>query len=268
MLLILRSKVLTELIWKFFMTIIYEINPPKIPKGKSLSEDEIDSVLVNLKQRVADIAKSCDGIHITESVLGTTRVSPIATGSILRKQHPDLKITVSMRVIDKDTDAIERYVDDVIDAGLDCILVLKGDPSQDNPTDSGLAPSHVVRFLHEKNYSDKIKLFLSLPSNPNFAKIKRKVEAKPVGFMTQVIHSVEQVSRISNELKPKGFRIIPCVLLPSEKNSKSAEFLKLDWSSYKDRIHEFINEIHDISGDVLITSPNDFGYAKEVLEKI
>ena len=250
------------------MTIIYEINPPKIPKGKSLSEEEIDSLLVNLNQRVSDIVKNCDGIHLTESVLGTTRISPITVGKILRKQHPNLKITVSMRVIDKDTDAIERYANDVINAGLDGILVLKGDPSQDNPTDSGLAPSHVVRYLHEKKYSERVKLFLSLPSNPNFDKIKRKVEAKPVGFMTQVIHSAEQVSRISNELKPRGFQIIPCVLLPSEKNAKSAEFLKLDWSNYKDRINEFINEIHDISGDVLITSPNDFGFAKEILEKL
>ena len=86
--------------------------------------------------------------------------------------------------------------------------------------------------------------------------------------MTQVIHSAKQVVRISNELKPKGFQIIPIVLLPSEKNVKSTEFLELDWSGYKDRVSEFIHEIHEISGDVLITSPNDFGFAKEVLSKL
>ena len=250
------------------MTIVYEINPPKVPKGESLSADKIDSLLSKLKERVSDISKSCDGIHLTESVLGISRVSPIITADILRREHPHLQITISMRVIDKDLKAIENYVDDAISAKVDGILVLKGDPSQDNPMDSGLAPSQVVKHLEEKNYSGKIKLFLSLPNNPNFDKIKKKVDAMPVGFMTQVIHSVEQVKRICDELKPKGFRIMPCILIPSDKNSKSAEFLKLDWSSYKDRINEFINEIHQISGDVLITSPNDFGFAKEVLGKL
>ena len=249
------------------MTINYEINPPKVHE-KEFSPQEIDALLEKTVQRVSDIAKFCDGIHITESVLGARRLSPIITGNVLKKLHPDLKITVSMRVIDKDIDAIEQYVNDVIAANLDGILVLKGDPSQTNPIDSGLAPSHVVRYLHEKNYAEKIRLFLSIHNNPNFEKIKRKVEAKPIGFVTQVIHSIQQVSRICEELKPKGFQIVPIVLLPSEKNVKSAEFLKLNWSSYEGNLKEFIHEVHDIAGDVLLTSPNDFGFAKEVLGKL
>lgn len=249
------------------MTINYEINPPKVHE-KEFSIQEANELLEKTIQRVSDIAKYCDGIHITESVLGMRRLSPIITGSILKKLHPDLKITVSMRVIDKDIDGVERFVDDAIGANLDGILVLKGDPSKENPTDSGLAPSHVIRYLHEKNYADKIRLFLSIHNNPNFEKVKRKIDVKPVGFVTQVVHSVEQVSRICNELKPKGFQIVPIVLIPSEKNVKSAEFLNLNWSNYKDKITDFIHEIHDIAGDVLITSPNDFGRAKEVLEKL
>ena len=249
------------------MTINYEINPPKVHE-KEFSPQEIDALLEKTVQRVSDIAKFCDGIHVTESVLGARRLSPIITGNVLKKLHPELKVTVSMRVIDKDIDEIEQYVNDVITANLDGILILKGDPSQNNPTDSGLAPSHVVRYLYEKNYSDKIRLFLSIHNNPNFEKIKRKVEAKPIGFVTQVIHSADQVSRICNELKPKGFQIVPIILLPSEKNVKSAEFLKLNWSGYKDNLSEFIHQVHDIAGDVLLTSPNDFGFAKEVLGKL
>lgn len=250
------------------MTVIYEINPPKIPKGETLTSEQTDSLLANLKERVAAIADSCDGIHITESVLGIPRVSPITTGKVLKKLHPNLKITISMRVIDKDFESIIHFIDEAIVAKFDGVLVLKGDPSQENPTDSGLAPSEVVKKLNDARRADRINLYLSIPSKPNFEKIKKKVDAKPVGFMTQVIHSADQVSRICDELKPKGFGIIPCVLLPSDKNSKSAEFLKLDWSSYKDRINEFVNEIHDIAGDVLITSPNDFALAKDVLEKL
>lgn len=250
------------------MTIIYEINPPKIPKGEKLSEEQIDSLLATLKERVAAIADNCDGIHITESVLGIPRVSPITAGVVLKKLHPKLKITISMRTIDKDFNSIIHFIDKAIVSKFDGVLVLKGDPSQENPMDSGLAPSDVIKKLKEAKRADRINLYLSLPSKPNFEKIKKKVDAKPVGFMTQVIHSAEQVSRICDELKPKGFGIIPCVLLPSEKNSKSAEFLKLDWSNYKDRIDEFVNEVHDIAGDVLITSPNDFALAKDVLGKL
>jgi len=57
-------------------------------------------------------------------------------------------------------------------------------------------------------------------------------------------------------------------LLPTEKNENSAKFLELDWSGYKENPANFIKQIHSISGDVLITSPNDFAFAKETLKKI
>ena len=47
-------------------------------------------------------------------------------------------------------------------------------------------------------FDKKIDLFLSLPSNPDFEKIQKKIDAEPTGFITQVIHSVEQVSKISD----------------------------------------------------------------------
>ena len=86
--------------------------------------------------------------------------------------------------------------------------------------------------------------------------------------MTQVIRSVNQVQRISERLRPQGFRVIPCILLPSEKNEGSAKFLNLDWSEYKKNPTDFIKEIHKIAGDVLITSPSDFTFAKETLKKL
>ena len=56
--------------------------------------------------------------------------------------------------------------------------------------------------------------------------------------------------------------------MPFEKNKKSAEFLKMDWSSYQENVVEFIKKIHDITGDILITSPNDFKGALETLKKL
>jgi 5,10-methylenetetrahydrofolate reductase len=248
------------------MAVIYEINPPKIPDNTS--DDEINSLLSKLLQRVSEISSLCDGIHVTDSVLGTRRVSALTTGKLLKTIHPYLQITISMRVRDKDMNLIKQIVQESIDSELDGILVLKGDPSKENPTDSGLIPSGVVRQLNELGYDKKTNFFLSLPSNPNFEKIRKKITAAPKGFMTQVIHSAEQVQRISDKLRPKGFRVIPCILLPTEKNKNSAKFLELDWSSYKESPANFIKQIHDIAGDVLITSPNDFAFAKETLKKI
>ena len=55
---------------------------------------------------------------------------------------------------------------------------------------------------------------------------------------------------------------------PSQNNLKSAEFLKIDWSNYKENVVGFINEIHSITDDILITSPNDFKRAYETISKL
>ena len=250
------------------MAVIYEINPPKIPHGEDESGDGVKVLLEKLQQRVSDISSICDGIHITDSVLGTRRISALTAGKILKKNHPQLQITISMRVRDRDMKTVKETVRRSIEIGLDGILVLKGDPSKDKPYDSGLIPSRVVKDLNESEFAEKIDFFLSLPSNPNFEKIQKKILAHPTGFMTQVIHSEQQVRRISEKLKSHRFHIIPCVLLPSEKNVSSAKFLNLDWSEYKANPAEFIKEIQQIAGDVLVTSPSDFTFARETLKQI
>lgn len=250
------------------MTIIYEINPPKISEGMDESSDEVKESVEKLVRRVSDISPLCGGIHITDSVLGTRRVSALTTGKILKNNHPHLKITISLRVRDRDMNAIKETVRRSIEMRLDGILILMGDPSKDNQHNSGLVPSQVVKELNRSEFAGKTSFFLSLPSNPNFEKIQKKVASHPAGFMTQVIRSVNQVQRISERLRPQGFRVIPCILLPSEKNEGSAKFLNLDWSEYKKNPTDFIKEIHKIAGDVLITSPSDFTFAKETLKKL
>ena len=250
------------------MTIRYELNPPKLPKDEELSNDELENLLGKLKQRVFELNQSCDGIHITDSVLGTKRISPITASEAIRKDFPNLQIIISLRVRDKDLTEIEKLVGDAINLRLNGILILKGDPSVENPRDSGLIPSQVVKHLKELGFGEKIDLFLSLPVNPDFNKIQKKIDAKPRGFITQVIASTDQVTNIVDALKAHSFRIIPIVLFPSQKNLKSAEFLKLDWSNYQDNVLDFIKNVHNITGDVLITSPNDFNGVRMTLRKL
>jgi len=240
------------------MTVRYEINPPKI-------SDDGQDVRNVLFERIETISSVCNGIHLTDSVLGIPRVSPFEIAKQIRESNKNIKLTCSLRVRDKNLNNIEKIVQESVGT-VDGILVLMGDKSHTTSDTAELVPSQVVKALNDNGLSKKIELFLSIPSNPNFTKIQKKIEAKPTGFFTQVIHSKNQIEKISDELN--DFKIIPCLLLPSENNLKSAKFLKIDWSNYKEDILGFINEIHSITGDVLITSPNDFKRAYETISKL
>jgi len=198
-------------------------------------------------------------------VLGIPRVSPFEIAKQIRESDKNIKLTCSLRVRDKNLNDIEKIVQESIGT-VDGILVLMGDKSDTTSDTVELVPSQVVKTLNDNGLGKKIELFLSIPSNPDFAKIQKKIDAKPAGFFTQVIHSKEQIEKISDKLN--DFKIIPCLLLPSHKNSKSAEFLKIDWSDYKENIVGFINEICGMTDDILITFPNDFKRAYETISKL
>ena len=75
------------------MAVIYEINPPKISdNGERLEK---------LYSRIEQMSKVCNGIHLTDSVLGIERISPIIIATESKRKIPDLNITISLRVIDK-----------------------------------------------------------------------------------------------------------------------------------------------------------------------
>jgi len=243
------------------MTIRYEANPPKI-----LPEINTDESIIKFIKKIKIISKKCDAVHLTENVLGFQRVSPIKVGEIIRTEIPDLPITVSLRVRDKNEKEISEFVNNCISIGISGILILMGDPSQSGKQDSGQIPSTVVKRLREQGIGSQIDLYLSISNKPNFAKITKKIEANPKGFMTQVIQNLEQVQNLADNLKE--FSIIPIILFPSEKNEKSAKFLNLDLSKYSQKFEELVRKTHKITGDVLITSPSDFNGLSEFLEKL
>ena len=242
------------------MTIRYEANPPKI-----LPDVDTNESIVKFLEKIKTISKKCDAIHLTENVLGYQRVSPIEVGKIIRKEIPDIPITVSLRVRDKSEKEISEFVENCISIGFSGILALMGDPSQTGKSDLGQIPSTIVKRLKEQGIDSKIDLYLSISNEPDFSKIRKKLEANPKGFITQVVQNLEQVQNLSDNLK--GFSVIPIILFPSEKNQKSAKFLNLDFSSYSQGFEEFVKKVHNITGDVLITSPSDFNGLNEFLEK-
>lgn len=241
------------------MTIRYEANPPKIVPDADVSE-----LIDKFVDKIKIISKKCDAIHLTENVLGFQRMSPIEAGKIIKKEIPDLPITVSLRVRDKEEKEVIEFVEECISIGFDGILVLMGDPSQYGKEDSELIPSGTVKILKEKGFDSKIDLYLSISNKPNFEKIGKKIDAKPKGFMTQVVQNLEQVQRLDDNLK--GFNIIPIILYPSQKNEKSAKFLKLDLEEYSKDFKDFVSKTHEITRDVLLTSPSDFNGLNEFLD--
>ena len=245
---------------KPIMTIRYEINPPKI-------SDDGQNARNVLFERIKMISSVCNGIHLTDSVLGIPRVSPFEIAKQIRESDKNIKLTCSLRVRDRNLNDIEKIVQRSIGT-VDGILVLMGDKSDTVLNKDELVPSQVVKTLNDNGLGKKTELFLSIPSNPDFAKITKKIDARPAGFVTQVIHSNDQIERIVGYLGPIGFKIIPCLLLPSKNNVKSAEFLKIDWSNYENDVVGFINKIHSVTDDILITSPNDFKRAYETISKL
>lgn len=250
------------------MTIRYEINPPRVIEDKVLSHKEVQASLKRVQKRITRISNLCDGIHLTDSVLGVPRISPITTGAIIRSDGIKMDITASLRVRDRNITALTQSVYDAILLGLDGLLILKGDEPPKGPKDSKLVPSDVVRHFKDLGFGKNLDFFLSIPADPDFDKITKKISAEPTGFVTQVIQSKDQVFRIVDRLKPQGFKIIPCIMIPSENNARSARMLGIEFSRYEESVLDFIAEIYKLTKDVLITSPNDFAAATKILAGI
>ena len=250
------------------MAVRYEINPPRVIQNRVLSHKEVRGSLTRVKQRITQASKFCDGIHLTDSVLGVPRISPITTGAMIRDDGLKLDITASLRVRDRNITALTQSVYDAVLLGLDGLLILKGDEPPKGPKDSKLVPSDVVRHFKELGFDKNLDFFLSIPTNPDFEKIQKKIDAQPKGFVTQVIQSPDQVFRLVDNLKPQGFRVIPCIMVPSVNNAKSAKMVGIDFAKYEENTLDFISEIHKATRDILITSPNDFKSAIKILANL
>ena len=250
------------------MTVTYELNPPKVIQDTVLSHQELQESVDRFRAKAVEIGKVCDSIHVTDSVLGIPRISPITAGFFIKNSNNKIKISASIRVRDRNQTAITQTLCDAILLNLNGVLILKGDPTPTGPKHSGLVPSEVVKQFNEQGFNKKIDLYLSISSNPDFEKIHKKIEAQPKGFVTQVVRSIDQVTKIVDKLKPQGFKIIPCVLLASDLNQKSAKMLNLDWSNYRKDVVGFVREVNKIAGNVLLSSPNDFNEAVKVLKSL
>lgn len=260
----------------------YEVNPPRLP-ADSPGEPraaEAARLLEGVERRISDLSGSCprcDAVHVTESVLGTRRLSPIATARRIGEIAPRLSMTVTMRTRGRSLGDAIAFAGRAASEGVGGILVVMGDPPRGGADAGGapgrpppLAPSRAAAGMRGAAAAAGIDLFLSAagPAAAGDAAMRAKIAARPAGFFTQVVSSVEEVARIRGSLAPMGFRVVPIVLVPSEANRGSAKFLGLDWSGYERDPAGFIGGVHAEAGDVLVTSPSDFAAARDALASL
>lgn len=252
------------------MIISYELNPPKILPNNYFSYSDISSNIENVKKKVMILDEYINCLHFTDSVLGIPRLSSITMASIIKKYNAKMKISCSVRTRDRNLISMYQTISDSILLNIESLLIILGDqPRNYLENQELLKPSKVVQQLNSQEFNRSIKLNLSIPNKiRNINTIKRKIDAKPNAFVTQSIESLTDLENIIDQVRPFDIKVVACIMVPSEKNKKSAELIGLNWKEYEKEPIEFIKNSGKIADEVLITSPNHFALATEILKEL
>ncbi|MDR4511311.1 MAG: hypothetical protein MRJ93_06340 [Nitrososphaeraceae archaeon] len=252
------------------MIVNYELNPPKILPNKYFDHSRLYYDIETVKKKIRLIEKYVNGIHFTDSVLGVPRLSSITMTSIIKKFVNTVKISCSVRTRDRNFTSMYQLVTDSILLEIDSLLILLGDESIDGPKNNNpLKPSQFVSESNKNGFTKHIKMNLSFPNKiKNYNLINQKIAAKPYAFVTQSIQSLNELGNIVDFVKPFNIKVIACIMLPSEKNKRSANAIGLDWKEYEKEPIDFINHAGKLADEVLLTSPNHFSLAENLLKTL
>jgi hypothetical protein len=137
---------------------------------------------------------------------------------------------------------------------------------------SGLKPTSILSFLNDKKYNNSIHLNLSVPSKityyHNRSLLEKKIEARPYSWVTQLISSLSDLGEIVDVAKSVKIKVVACIMVPSDKNRRSADIIGLDWKEYKKNPVDFIKAAGNLADEVLISSPNNFKAGIELLRSL
>lgn len=252
------------------MIISYELNPPKILPNDYFSYSNLLNDLENVKNKAMILEEYINCLHFTDSVLGIPRLSSITMASIIKKNNAKMKISCSVRTRDRNLTSMYQTISDSILLNIESLLIILGDqPKNDLAIQELLKPSKVVNQFNTQEFNKSIKLNLSIPNKiQNIKTIKGKIDAKPNAFVTQSIESLEDLENIIDQIRPFDIKVIACIMIPSEKNKRSADLIGLNWKEYEQEPIEFIKNCGKIADEVLITSPNHFALATEILKEL
>jgi 5,10-methylenetetrahydrofolate reductase len=256
------------------MNIIYELNPPKVFLESSLNMNILNQEIDKFIDRTQIILKYVNSLHITDSVLGMPRISSLHGASLIRENIKNEKIILScsVRTRDRNINSLIQFATQSIFLKIKDLLFIMGDKPQiyDKIVPGNLSkPTDVVTMLNFLGYNNFINLNLSIPNKIlDSSNFKKKIQSNPYGLITQSINSIEEVKDLKCILEPYPIKLIPCIMIPSEKNNKAAKMIGLNWDEYKNDILEFFFQIAKLADQVMITSPNDFSGGVAFLKKI
>jgi 5,10-methylenetetrahydrofolate reductase len=257
------------------MEIIYELNPPKIFYGPEINMEILSQEIEKFLLRSRTVLEFTKFIHITDSVLGIPRISSIHGAGLIRENinNADIHVSCSVRTRDRNINSTIQMATQSISLNVKDLLFIMGDEPQisiNAVTKVSLSkPTEVITILNSLGYNKLINLNLSIPNKvSDFNKFKKKTKSNPYAMITQSIHSLQEVKDLKGLLQPHNIKLIPCVMIPSKKNTQAAKMIGLDWKEYEDNVLEFIYKIGKITEQILITSPNNFNEGVEVLRKI
>lgn len=247
----------------------FELNPPKTIQNRYFEEHELRGALISLIKRASDLVGLVDGIHITDSVLGVPRISGISFAHFIRNAGNSLPISCSLRARDRNYTAFMQFVGDAILLGLESILILKGDELGPELSTSNLKPTEILKVLQSEKYDNYIHFSLAVPSKvTDRFQIEKKILSRPHSLVTQSVESLADLGELADLVKLHGIKTVACIMIPSEKNLRSAQMIGLDWNEYSKDPVSFIIEASKIADEVLLTSPNHFAAAIEVLKAL
>jgi 5,10-methylenetetrahydrofolate reductase len=216
-----------------------------------------------------------------------------------------LKLSCSVRTRDRNFTSLCQFVTDTILIGVESLLILKGDEPaasaagtgggggaasaakeeeeddnkdgrrqearvlQKKSSSSGLKPTSILSILNDKKYNKSIHLNLSVP-NKIYDKslLEKKIEAKPYSLVTQLIASLSDLGEIVDIAKSFKIKVVACVMVPSDKNKRSADIIGLDWKEYEKNPIDFIKDVCTLADEVLISSPNSFKEGVDLLRSL
>jgi 5,10-methylenetetrahydrofolate reductase len=251
------------------MKISFELNPPRIIKDRHFDLVLLNREIQKFTKRASELVQLVDGIHLTDSVLGIPRISSVTAANFIKGTGNPLTLSCSVRVRDRNYTSICQFVSDAILIGVERVLVLKGDVPVDGSVDSGLKPSSVLKILYKEKYNSVIDFYLTIPAKVRCpSSIQKKIDAKPSAFVTQSIASLAELGEIVDLARSHKIPVVACIMVPSKNNQTSAEKIGLDWKEYQNNVVDFIIKAGDLASEVLLTSPNSFQSALELLEKL
>lgn len=252
------------------MNITYELNPPKFLQDKySFDYVKLNREIEILENRVLLLNNIADKIHLTDSVLGIPRLSSVNMAKkIEKKLDQKTMISCSVRTRDRNTISLYQVIADSIIAKIDSLLLIWGDKPNIGPDIAGVKPTELLKDLNKMNFNRYIKFNLSIPSKiDKITKIlEKKIDARPYAFVTQSIEAISDFGNIVDVLNPYKIKVIACIMLPSEKNKKSADMIGLSWKEYEKEPIDFISQIGKMTDEVILSSPNDFSFGIEILK--